>query len=100
MKKLRDYCFSASHPRGRHKARVFLTALNISADDAEELKQMISSSTSAEEATPIEHDKYGQRFVVDILINRKGKEAESAVRALYSVAKNPRALQVVMYYRR
>ena len=39
IEKLRDYCLSSSHPRGRHKARVFVTALGITADDAEELKR-------------------------------------------------------------
>jgi len=39
IEKLRDYCLSSSHPRGRHKARVFVTALGITVDDAEELKR-------------------------------------------------------------
>jgi hypothetical protein len=41
IEKLRDYCLSTPHPRGRHKARVFLTALGISASDAEELRSAI-----------------------------------------------------------
>ena len=27
--KLRDYCLNAQHPRGRHKARVFASALGL-----------------------------------------------------------------------
>ncbi len=75
IEKLRDYCLSSSHPRGRHKAHVFLTALGITADDAEELKQAILSAVLAEEATPTERDEYGQRFVVDFSMRRQGKQA-------------------------
>ena len=75
IEKLRDYCLSSSHPRGRHKARVFVTALGITADDAEELKRAILSAVIAEEATPTERDEYGQRFVVDFSMKRQGKEA-------------------------
>ena len=75
IEKLRDYCLSSSHPRGRHKARVFVTALGITADDSEELKQAILSAVITEEATPTERDEYGQRFVVDFSMSRQCKEA-------------------------
>ena len=75
IEKLRDYCLSSSHPRGRHKARVFVTALGITADDADELKGAILSAVITEEATPTERDGYGQRFVVDFSMNRQGKDA-------------------------
>ena len=75
IEKLRDYCLSSSHPRGRHKARVFFTALGITADDSEELKQAILSAVITEEATPTERDEYGQRFVVDFSMRRQGKDA-------------------------
>jgi hypothetical protein len=63
IEKLRDYCLSSSHPRGRHKARVFVTALGITTDDAEELKRAILSAVTTEEATPTERDEYGQRLL-------------------------------------
>ncbi|MDO8466017.1 MAG: hypothetical protein Q7S46_12325, partial [Gallionella sp.] len=75
IEKLRDYCLSSSHPRGRHKARVFVTALGITADDSEELKQAILSAVITEEATSKERDGYGQRYVVDFSMSRQGKEA-------------------------
>ena len=34
LAKLEDYCLNASHPRGRHKARVFREALNLERKDA------------------------------------------------------------------
>jgi len=75
IEKLRDYCLSSNHPRGRHKVRVFVTALGITADDAEELKRAILSAVINEDATPTERDEYGQRFVVDFSMRRQGKEA-------------------------
>jgi hypothetical protein len=32
--KLHDYCLNETHPRGRHKARLFARALGISTGDA------------------------------------------------------------------
>ena len=75
IEKLRDYCLSSSHPRGRRKARVFVTALGITADDADELKGVILSAVTTEESTPTERDGYGQRFIVDFSMSRQGKEA-------------------------
>jgi len=66
---------SSTHPRGRHKAHVFVTALGITADDADELKQAVLSAVITEEATPTERDGYGQRFIVDFSMSRQGKEA-------------------------
>jgi hypothetical protein len=42
--KLRDYALSQSHPRGRHKARVFLAALGLTAADAAELRTALLES--------------------------------------------------------
>lgn len=75
IEKLRDYCLNANHPRGRHKARVFVTALGLTADDAEELRQAILSAVLSEDAIPTERDEYGQRFVVDFSMRRQGKDA-------------------------
>ena len=76
IEKLRDYCLSINHPRGRHKARVFATALGITADDAEELRRAILSAVITEEATPTEYDEYGQRYVVDFILTRQERQAD------------------------
>jgi hypothetical protein len=48
IEKLRDYCLSTTHPRGRHKARVFALVLGITADDVEELREAILSAVLLE----------------------------------------------------
>lgn len=52
MRKLEDYCLSPSHPRGRHKARVFRHALGLQQGDAtwlraELLKAAVSGDADA-----------------------------------------------------
>lgn len=74
IKKLRDYCLSQTHPRGRHKARVFVDALGMTAADAEELRRLILAAALSSDATLAEKDDYGQRYVVDFSINRTGRE--------------------------
>lgn len=46
IEKLRDYCLSAQHPEGRHKARVFLSALGMSASDANSLREILLAAAA------------------------------------------------------
>lgn len=65
INKLRDYCLNPSHPRGRHKARVFASALGILQADAEWLKEKLLAAALEQDAMPGEADEYGYRYVVD-----------------------------------
>lgn len=65
VRKLRDYCLSPDHPRGRHKARVFASVLGLTAEDAEEVREALLSAAVSEEANPVEEDRYGKRYVLD-----------------------------------
>ena len=73
--KLRDYCLSFSHVRGRHKARVFQSALGLTATHADELRAALLAAVRAEEATLTEADDYGQRYVVDFTMSRADRTA-------------------------
>ena len=73
IEKLRDYSLNASHPNGKHKARVFRAALGFTADDAERLRQMILAATLDNEATEQLPNVYGRRFVVDFDVSRLDK---------------------------
>ena len=65
--KLRDYCLSDTHPRGRHKARVFRSRLGITARDARQLRQAVldAAHTLQEDLRPAGADEFGQRYVLD-----------------------------------
>lgn len=64
-RKLRDYCLSPQHPRGRHKARVFASALGLTAEDAELLREVLLRAALSEEAVVTDRDRYGKRYVLD-----------------------------------
>jgi hypothetical protein len=63
--KLTDYCLNATHPRGRHKARVFPSALRIFQGDAEFLRARLLEAALESDAVAGEFDDYGQRYIVD-----------------------------------
>lgn len=65
VRKIRDYCLSPHHPRGRHKARVFASTLGLIAEDAGRLRDALLSAALSEEAIPTESDQYGERYVLD-----------------------------------
>ncbi|HRJ75611.1 MAG TPA: hypothetical protein PLX90_06410 [Anaerolineales bacterium] len=76
IEKLRDYCLSTSHPRGKHKAYVFETVLGLTTEHSEELREAILSAIRSEDAIATEKDEYGQRYVVDFTMERQGRKAE------------------------
>jgi len=63
--KLRNYCLSLKHPRGRHKARMFASLLGITANQSDLLRDAILKAVLVEEANPGESDDFGQRYTVD-----------------------------------
>lgn len=69
--KLRDYCLSNTHPRGRHKARVFRSRLGITASDARQLRQAILNAAHSrqEDLRPADADEFGRRYVLDFPMN-------------------------------
>jgi hypothetical protein len=72
LTKLRDYVLSPTHPRGR-KARVFLSALGMTAADADELRIYLLEAARAGEAVQGIADEFGNRYTVDFEIARSGK---------------------------
>jgi len=75
IEKLRDYCLSESHPRGKHKARVFASALGITADDAAELRSAMLVAVRVTESISGENNEFGQRYIVDFSMSHGGNEA-------------------------
>ena len=68
IEKLRDYSLNPNHPKGKHKARVFLAALGLKADDAERLREMVMGAILISETRAQQPTSYGQRFVVDLSV--------------------------------
>jgi len=66
LRKLQDYCLSATHPRGRHKARVFREALGLTRDDAGWLRDSLLDAAKGTDAEKLDSDAMGQRWRVDV----------------------------------
>ncbi len=75
MAKLRDYCLNPLHPRGRHKARVFASALGITRGHAEFLGAELLRAARDEDASKGTVDQFGERYNVDFTLVRGPREA-------------------------
>lgn len=73
--KLRDYCLDPHHPRGRHKARVFASALGLTQADAEILRDALLAAAREESAVPGNSDEYGDRYTIDFEMENAGRYA-------------------------
>lgn len=73
--KLRGYCLNPRHPRGRHKARVFLSALGLEQGDADFLRTALMDAAREGDAAAGESDDYGDRYTVDFKVVRGVREA-------------------------
>ena len=96
LAKLRDYCLNKQHFRGRHKARVFASALGITSGDAEILRQTLLDAAVEKSATPGEQDDYGQRYVLDFRMT--GPRGSATVRSLWIVLTGERVPRLVTCY--
>jgi hypothetical protein len=72
IRKLQAYCLSPEHPRGRNKARVFAST-GIREADAEELRAALLRAACNTEARLGNANFYGQRYVVDFDLVRRGR---------------------------
>lgn len=68
IRKLRDYCMNSNHDDGKHKARLFLSTLGMTADDAEALREILLEVVTVHEAKLGRQDGFGQRYTLDFKI--------------------------------
>jgi hypothetical protein len=81
--KLRDYCLNPAHPRGRHKARLFQSALGIGAADAGWLRLALIAGISKTDSDRQDTDQYGERWRADILVTRQTRHV--VVRTIWMI---------------
>jgi len=75
IRKLADYCLNPSHPRGRHKARVFAATLGLTQANAEILRAALLAAAREADAVPGNSDDYGDRYTVDFQLEYGGRIA-------------------------
>ncbi len=68
IRKLRDYCLNVEHDDGKHKARLFLSVLGMTATNAEELRQILLEVIKTHEVQLGRQDVFGQRYTLDFTI--------------------------------
>ncbi len=83
IRKLEEYCLNLSHPRGRHKARVFREALDLERSDAAWLRGILLEAARTGEALQVAADAWGVCWRLDVAVRRHGKSA--VVRTIWIV---------------
>jgi hypothetical protein len=75
LRKPEDYCLDPSHPRGRHKARVFRDALGLSRTDSRWLRDILLAGVREQDGFRMAEDGFGVRRRVDVRVRRQAREA-------------------------
>jgi hypothetical protein len=65
LEKLSGYSLDSSHPVGKHKARVFASALGMTKTDAPRLREMILQAVLINEAVETGTNEHGTRYRID-----------------------------------
>ncbi|MFB9266899.1 DUF6883 domain-containing protein [Bradyrhizobium erythrophlei] len=83
LRKIEDYCLNPSHPRGRHKARVFREALGLQWSDASWLRNALLEAARSGEAVQDGEDAWGRYWRLDATVRRQEKSV--VVRTIWIV---------------
>jgi len=75
IRKLQEYCLNTRHRIGRNKARLFSSALGVTINDTEALREILLSAVQEYDAKIGLKDDYGQRYQVDFLMSWNQKQA-------------------------
>ena len=59
----------------QHKARVFQSALNLDAGEADTLKEALLRAARTRLAVPVKRNEYGQKYLIESEMNHSGKSA-------------------------
>ncbi len=95
MRKLRDYCLNPLHDEGKHKARLF-AAIGITANEVEELWAILRQVVKSGEANLGRHASYGQRYILDFPLNRRG--TETVIRSGWIIEHETETLRLTTCY--
>lgn len=83
IQKIRDYCLSANHPRGRHKAKVFAAKLGLSSNNAETLRKNLLTAVTNNDASLVGKDEFGTRYMLDC--EMQGWKGKATVRTYWII---------------
>jgi hypothetical protein len=75
IRKLRGYCLNVDHDDGKHKARLFLSILNMTVENAEELRQILLEIVTTHDAQVGRSDEFGRRYTLDFRLKWHNRSA-------------------------
>jgi hypothetical protein len=85
IRKLRDYCLNPDHDEGKHKARLFSSIIGMTAENAEDLRQILLEVVKTHEAKLGRRDDFGQRYTSISHLNGKIKVQPFGLAGLLSM---------------
>lgn len=94
--KLAGYCLNPNHVDGKHKARVFASALDLTLENSDELKQALLFAVKSDEAVPDKANAYGQKYIIDFSYTRGDKTA--TIHSVWMVDNNENIPRLVTCY--
>nr|WP_290223796.1 DUF6883 domain-containing protein [Trichocoleus desertorum] len=92
IQKLIGYCLNIDHPSGKHKARVFESALNITASNADFLRELIQIAAIEGEVVQQDATAFGQVFKVDWTVPDTNGVELRAIWEIRTKDSNPRLI--------
>ncbi|SKB11678.1 conserved hypothetical protein [Planktothrix sp. PCC 11201] len=94
--KLAGYSLNPNHSEGKHKARVFKSALNLTLDNLDELKNALLFAVKTYDAIPDKTNTYGQKYIIDFLLTRENKTA--IIHSVWIIRNNEQIPRLVTCY--
>ena len=86
MTKLRDYALDPIHSKGKHKARGFASALGLTRNDAEWLRDEVLRVSRELDCTLGPRTEHGQRYFIIFDLKRGDKIAR--IRSVWNIRPN------------
>ena len=96
IRKLRDYCLNPGHSNGKHKARLFKSILGMTADNADELRQILLEVIKTHQAKLGRNDPFGQRYTLDFTLKWQNKKA--VIRSSWIIEQNSQIPRLTSCY--
>ncbi len=79
--KLADYVLNPEHETGRHKARVFRSALGFTAENWEDLRDQIATGVLSADISSVRVGLYGTRYSVPVMIEGTNGKSHEVITA-------------------
>ena len=95
-RKLAGYCLNPNHSEGKHKARVFKSALDMDLDNIEILKSALLKAVKENDAVLDRENNYGKKYIIDFPLTHQNKTA--IIHSVWIVRNNENYPRLVTCY--